>query len=380
MIAKIIFNITILLFISDSIYAQAQFDSLTNTGIKQIYSLEFKKAEATFNKVQYDFPKKPAGKFFDAMIVWWKIMLNMNDEEYDDILIDKLDNVIDFCDDLLDENENNFDAQFFKGGALGFKGRLNSLREEWFNAALNGKEALPLVYKSYEIDSTNADVQLGFGIYNYYAAVIPEKYPFVKPLMLFFPKGDKKKGLKQLIYAADKSKYAKYEARFFLINIYYKFEENYNQALFYVNQLQKEFPNNSVVEKYKGRILIKSGKTESAVKVYQSILRKNKLGLTGYNNPLKREALYYVGLNYYTKNIPDSALVFFSDCYTLSKKLDGEKETGFRINALLYKAECNKKLGRLNIALKDFNNVLELDDFRNSHKKAQEYIDGINSK
>ena len=117
--------------------------------------MKFGEAEKTFSKVQKDFPKHPAGKFFDAMIVWWKIMIDQDNEEYDEMFEDKLENVIDFCDDLLDENEKNVDAIFFKGGSLGFRGRLYSIRQKWFDAALDGKEALPLVYEAYEIDPKN---------------------------------------------------------------------------------------------------------------------------------------------------------------------------------------------------------------------------------
>jgi len=377
-IPKIIFLIFLFIIGNKPVTAQtSKYDSLITAGIKQIYSIRFEKADSTFNIVRRNYPNKIEGKFFDAMIVWWKIMLDMNNEQYDEIFLNKLDDVIDFCDSLLDKDENNIDAVFFKGGALGFKGRLQSLRHEWFKAALNGKEALPLVFRAYEIDSTNVDVQLGFGIYNYYAEVIPKKYPFVKPLMLFFPKGNKKKGLEELIFAADKSHYAKYEARFFLMYIYYKFEENYNQALFYANELINEFPNNPVIEKYKGRIFIKTNQMDNAVKVYKDILRKSNLKLRGYNNPIKREALYYIGLNYFNKNILDSALVFFSECENLSKQIDGKKETGFRINALLYVAECNEKLGNIEAAVKNYEEVLELKNFRNSHARAQKHIDKI---
>ncbi len=376
-VIRVLFFLLLLAFPYSLIAQTAQYDSLITKGIKQIYSLQYTKADSTFNYLQQKFPNKPAGKFFDAMVVWWEIMPDMNNEKYDDILIEKLDSVIDFCDNIIDRDENNIEAVFFKGGALGFKGRLNSLRSEWFDAAMNGKEALPLVFKAYEIDSTNIDVQLGFGIYNYYAAVIPDKYPMVKPVMFFFPKGNKKKGLEQLIYAADKSHYAKYEARFMLMNIYYKFEKNYNQALFYCDELLDDFPNNSVFEKYKGRILIKQNKMNAAVNLYKGILRKYDLGLTSYNNPLKREALYYVGRDFFNRSVFDSSLIYFNSCEALSKEIDGEKETGFRINAILYVAECNEKLGNIKTALQKYEEVLDLDEFRDSHHKAQKHIDKI---
>ena len=211
----------------------SKFDSLVTNGIDHIYNIKFDKAKDSFNELEKAYPKHPAAKFFKAMIIWWQIMLDQDNESYDELFEDKLEEVIDFCDDILDENDQDIDALFFKGGSLGFRGRLYSIRKEWFDAALDGKDALPIVYEAYEIDPTNEDVKLGFGIYNYYAAAIPEKYPFIKPAMIFFPSGDKEKGIKQLEAAAEKAKYAAVEAEFFLMNLYYQFEDDYNKALIY---------------------------------------------------------------------------------------------------------------------------------------------------
>ena len=47
--------------------------------------------------------------------------MDPDNESYDDQFYDKLDNVIDQCDDILDKNSENVDALFFKGGAIGFQ-------------------------------------------------------------------------------------------------------------------------------------------------------------------------------------------------------------------------------------------------------------------
>ena len=101
-----------------------------------------------------------------------------------------------------------------------------SFRESWLSAADDGREALPLIEHANEVDPKNIDVQLGFGIYNYYADVLPEKYPVVKPFMIFLPSGDKELGIKQLKNAAKNGKYTKYEAQYFLMTLYYRFEND----------------------------------------------------------------------------------------------------------------------------------------------------------
>ena len=191
-----------------AVFSQKQtYDSLVKAGINQIYSIKFEEAEKTFQVLKKEYPKHPASRFFFAMIDWWNIILSEENEELDDRFYENIEETVDFCDEILDNNPDDVDAMFFKGGAIGFRGRLNVIRENWFSAANDGREALPLVEHAYELDPTNVDVQLGFGIYNYLAAVIPERYPIVKPVMIFFPEGNKELGLEQLKEAAASGKY-----------------------------------------------------------------------------------------------------------------------------------------------------------------------------
>ncbi|MFZ1291877.1 MAG: tetratricopeptide repeat protein [Melioribacteraceae bacterium] len=371
---KNLLKLVIIFFISNFINAQTEkFDSLLNLGINQIYNIKFDDAEKTFSKVQKEFPKHPAGKFFDAMIVWWKIMIDQDNEEYDEIFEEKLENVIDFCDDLLDENDENVDAIFFKGGSLGFRGRLYSIRQKWFDAALDGKDALPLVYEAYEIDPKNEDVKLGFGIYNYYAEAIPEKYPFIKPAMIFIPKGDKKKGIEQLTTAAKKAKYAAIESKFFLLTSFYQFEEDFDKALIYAEELSKMFPNNPIFEKYVGRIYTKKNDYTQASKIFKSMMDKNENKLLGYNKSVLREASYYVAVEQMRKNQIDLAKKNFLTCEEVSRILDknAEEESGFLISALVYLAKINEQQGDKNNAVKINKELLRLRDYNGSHEKAK---------
>jgi tetratricopeptide (TPR) repeat protein len=362
---------------SNFVMAQtSEFDSLINRGINQIYNIKFEQAERTFKELDQKYPKHAAGKFFDAMIVWWKIMLDQNNEQFDELFEDKLEDVIDFCDDLLDENDKNVDAIFFKGGALGFRGRLYSIRKEWFDAALDGKDALPLVYEAFNIDSTNEDVKLGFGIYNYYAEAIPEKYPFIKPAMIFFPKGDKKKGIEQLEIAAEKAKYAAIESEFFLMNLYYQFENDYDKALIYAENLHKRFPDNPIFEKYVGRVFVKKGNYTKASKYFSDIKRKSNANFPGYNEMLKRESAYYLGVHFIRKNMIDSAKTNFEQCIDISKELDenNDEESGFMINGMLYLAKIADQTGERKIAIKLYERLLDLRNYNDSHKKAERFL------
>ncbi len=350
--------------------------SLT-AGVHQIYNIKFEEAETTVKIIKQEFPVHPAGYFFDAMIYWWKIMLDFDNEEYDDILIDKLEEVIDLCDDIIDDDPENVDAVFFKGGSLGFRGRLGAVRESWFAAGMDGKEALPLVYRAYELDSLNNDVQLGFGIYNYYASVIPEQYPMVKPLMMFFPAGDKIKGIEQLEKAAFHGRYSKYESRYFLMTLFYKFEKNYSSALKYAKLLTDEFPDNPSFQRYYGRIIVGMGDYNQASKIFRDIRNKCLNGRRGYSLWTKREADYYLAMNFKNNGKIDSALTYFNECVKISETIDDDSESGFLVNAVYYIAVLYEQKGLKEEAIKNYNRVLEMREFKNSHDKAERNLETL---
>jgi len=197
------------------------FDLHTKQGIDHVYNLEFDRANKDFEYLTSVYPNHPAGYFFLAMVDWWRISLDFDNESLDDTFIAKLDVVIDKCDSILDNHPDDVTALFFKGGSLGFRGRLRANRGSWIKAANDGRLALPIVRHAYSIAPDNYDILLGMGIYNYYAEAIPEQYPIVKPLMFFFPNGDKKKGIEQLTAAAEKAKYASVEADYFLLQLNY---------------------------------------------------------------------------------------------------------------------------------------------------------------
>ncbi len=371
----------LIIFISISLKINAQdvkFDSTVVNGIRQIYSIDFEAALKTFQGLAADYPNHPAGIFFIAMIDWWKIILDASTEEHDESFLNKIEDVITQCDRILDNKPDDVDALFFKGGAIGFRGRLSSLRNSWLSAAGDGKEALPLVERAAELDPDNIDVKLGFGIYNYYAAVIPEQYPIVKPLMIFLPSGDKELGIKQLKSIAADGKYTKYEARYFLMTLYYNFEKDFNAAEGYSVALSREFPNNPVFERWRGRIAIKKSDLFLADSIFKDILWKAKKNLTGYNTlNTQREASYYVGYNYRNAGQYDSALVYFEKCVSLSQKLDKDVESGFLINSTLYLGVIKEMNGEYAAAKMYYEKVLDMREFGNSHDLADVYLERI---
>ena len=365
-----------MIFAASKIYPQgAVFDSTVTAGIKQIYGIQFSEAEKTFRSLIADYPDRPQGRFFLAMVDWWKILLNPDNESFDDVFYQKIEDVIYQCDQILKQNPNDVNALFFKGGAIGFRGRLRAFRDSWLKAADDGRIALPIVEHAAKLDPKNIDVQLGFGIYDYYAAVIPEENPLMKPLMIFFPPGNKTRGISEITNVALNGKYAKYEARYFLMTLYYNFENNPVMADKYANMLYSDFPDNPVFERWLGRISAKQGDFYNASKIFSDVLKKADENFTGYNNTeLRREAVYYIGYEFKSLNQIDSSIVYFKECKDYSKQIDKDETSGFLINSYLYLGMLYDLKGNRDIAIEYYKKTLALKDFNNSKIFAKQYL------
>ncbi len=367
--------IIILLIVPSILPQNSIFDSTVSAGIKQIYDIKFPEAEKTFRGLIADYPGKPQGRFFLAMVDWWKILLDPDNESYDDVFYQKLEDVIFQCDQILKKTPNDVNALFFKGGAIGFRGRLRAFRESWLKAADDGRDALPIVEHAAKLDPKNIDVQLGFGIYNYYAAVIPEQYPLMKPLMIFFPPGNKQKGIDELTNVALNGKYAKYEARYFLMTLYFYFENNPFKADYFANMLTKDFPDNPLFERWSGRIAAKRGDYYNASKIFSDVLEKADKNYTGYNYPsVRRESTYYIAYQYKNLSQLDSAIIYFKECANLSKQIDVKETSGFLSNSYLYLGMIYDLQSKREKAIEYYKRTLHLKDYNNSRALAENYL------
>lgn len=350
------------------------FEAAVQRGITHVYNLEFEAADQDFATLVGLRPAHPAGYFFRAMVLWWKIMIDIDDEQYDRRFYRELDHVVAICDSMLDVNENDVDAIFFKGGAIGFEGRLRFHRDEWMEAANAGRQALPLVRKASELDPGNFDIYLGTGIYNYYAEVIPNEYPVVKPLMLFVPAGDKAKGLEQLTIASQKAKYAGVETSYFLLQIYYSFEREYTKALALARSLHDRFPGNMVFHKYLGRCYAVMGNYPRAAEVWGEIRAKCRKGARGYTMAVEREAEYYLGSSATALHKYDEALAHLYRCDELSRQLDVKQPSGFMTMANLKIGNVYDLQGKRELARTQYTKVLGLTSYKDAHQQAERYL------
>ena len=349
-------------------------DSLVRRGIASVYNLEFENAQKDFQELIRRDPGDPAGYFFQAMVRWWMIMIDIDDTRYDAEFYAALDGVIAMCDSLLERNRDDVNAIFFKGGAIGFEGRLKFHRNDYLGAANAGRKALPLVREIQDLDPSNSDVLLGAGIYNYYADVIPGEYPFVKPLLLFLPAGDRQKGLAQLRTASEKGRYAAVEAEYFLLQIEYFYEKDFKEALALALDLHGKFPANMIFHRYCGRSYVALNNWDMARNQFMEIIERSRTGMRGYTPAVEREAQYYCGMAAMTGRRFDEALAYFYRCDEISRALDREEASGFMSMANLRIGMVYDMQGKRDLATAQYRKVLAMANYQDSRALAGQYL------
>jgi tetratricopeptide (TPR) repeat protein len=348
-------------------------DARVQRGIDDIYNIEFAKADKEFEEVIHLMPDHPAGYFFQAMTQWWRILGNFEDESHDKEFLGALDKVVSMCEKRLDKDENDVTALFYKGGAVGFEGRLRANRGSWLAAANDGLVALPAIRKAFKLDPTNSDVLLGMGMYNYYADVIPGQYPIIKPVMLFLPSGDKKKGLEQLEVAAQKARYAKVEAMYFLLQTYFSYERQFVRALEIAQALHNKYPRNPLFHRMYGRCYVSMGYWAEAFRVFSEVEEKYRTHQAGYDVYDGREAYYYIARNLFLIGRFEESLQNLLRCDEICRRVDKGSASGFMSMANLMMGmiyDVQKKRGS---ALAQYQKVLEMKEFENTHKEARRY-------
>ena len=349
-------------------------DQRIQRGIDYIYNIQFNKADSVFAGVVRWNPQHPVGYFFQAMTQWWRILTNFDDESQDQRFYDMLDKVITLCEDRLEKNPNDVTALFFKGGAVGFRGRLRANRGKWIGAANDGLVALPIVQKAYKLDPKNYDVLLGIGIYNYYADVIPDQYPFVKPFMIFFPGGDRKKGLLQLEDASKHAKYARVEANYFLMQSYFQYEKDFAKAMAIAVDLNKKYPENPLFHRYVGRCYVSTGHLGEANDVFLEIEKRFRKKQTGYDDYDGREAYYYIGKYHFLTGQMDQALRNLYKSDSLSRIVDKDVASGFMSLANLMIGMVYDTQNKRSVAIDQYKKVLDMKEFENSRRDAEQYL------
>ncbi|QCK16498.1 tetratricopeptide repeat protein [Mangrovivirga cuniculi] len=324
--------------------------------VNNLYNFRFEKADLQFGWLQQEYPWHPLGYFLRGLSEWWKILPNMQDKSRDDRFHAYMDSAIYLAEFLYKKPPNKIEASFFLAAAYGFKGRLLSEREEWLKAASAGKKALKYLEDSEEYTNLSPEFLFGHALYNYYSVWIPDNYPALKPILIFFKKGDKDLGIKQLREVANNAFYTRTEAQHFLVKILNSEKKNKSEALLVAKLLMDTYPKNSVFMMYYARLLYNSGRWSQMVPVCDTIMTRIDANEFGYGPWAGKYAAFFLGEHYKAKRENEKAKYYYRRAIDFGEVGEME-ESGYHLYSLL--------------------NLLRIADEEEDHEVAEEYVEAI---
>jgi hypothetical protein len=284
---------------------------LLKRGVDDIYDCRFERAREVAGELKGQYPNHPVIYLYSGMIKYWEkhplIPNSQNSASYESDMLK--------CIKLCEEAQTYGDYPEYLLANLGARGMLlmyyadNNLTDKVNPLVISTYRYLR---ESFGYSSVYPDFYFFTGLYNYYREAYPEAHPIYRMLAFLFPKGDKEKGIDEIIIAAKKSIMLKAEAYSFLSYIFINFENNYQTSLTFTRGLHELYPSNRhfLAGYIKNLLLVK--KYDEAEKITASL--KNEAGspyfnaqLSVFNGILKEKKYhdYVQAQRYYNKGISE---------------------------------------------------------------------------
>lgn len=267
--------------------------------INAMYNFKFDEAELKFLEFKERYPEHPMPDFLMALSYWWRMMPDLENEEYTKPYVNTffkyIDAAIEKGETAFEKDEDNEELAFILAAAYGFKGRYYAELHSFFKAAGAGNKALNYMFKFKGRAELNPEFLFGDALFNYYAEWLKQEYTLLRPVLAFFPKGDKALGIKQLKEVAYNAFYTRTEAQYFLMRIYYNEENREDLALPTARYLGTTFPDNAYFQRMYARLSFSQGKWLETEKTSTDILYKLNIGMPGYEAISGRYASFFLG-------------------------------------------------------------------------------------
>ena len=314
--------------------------------VNDMYNFKFAQADKQFGWLAQDYPEHPLPYFLLGLSQWWRMAPNINNGQHDQQFMSYMDQAIDLAKIMRDQNPDNAEASFFLSAAYGFKGRLHAERKNWRKAASAGKSALKYLDESRAKSELSPEFLFGDALYNYYSVWIPENYPILKPILVFFKKGDKELGIEQLQEVANNAFYTRTEAQFFLMRILALEQKELIKALQVSQYLNTTFPDNPYFHRFYARLLYTTGRHFQAERESLNILAKIDSGMVGYGPVSGRYASFFLGQIYINKNRLEDAQAYYQRAVTFSEE-SNDLESGYYLYSLIGLGDIAYNLGNV---------------------------------
>ncbi len=331
----------------------------TTSAINAMYNFKFEQADLEFRFLEVKYPEHPLPTFLRGLETWWHIVPNEEDDQYDKRFFGFMEQTVEKAGKLWKKDEGNLEAAFFLAAGYGFMGRLNSYRHNWRRATNDGRLALKWLEVSRGKEKLSPEFLFGDALFNYYQQYIHENYAMLRPVLAFFPKGNKQLGLEQLTTVTRNAFYTRTEAQTYLMRMYANEESSPNKAYPLAAYLAKTFPDNAYFQRSLARMAFSTGRLTECYTVSEQIKTKFNASMPGYEYNSLRYADYFLGyINMTMKHDSASAITNFKSAIDAADRCN-QRESGYTLYALYYVGLLEDRLGNRDAATDRMEEVMK---------------------
>jgi tetratricopeptide (TPR) repeat protein len=315
-VSKLLKKIGVVLLLAPSCISAANgpYERLVDEGIQHAYNMEVEQATQAFNRLIEMDPHNPQGYVLQSVNYFYQTQFQEDNEDAKKQFKKHTGDAVKYAKKRLASEQYGRDALFYLGTVNMYLAAHHGDQNNWLKSYWYGKEGIKYLEKVIEIDPNYNDAYFGLGLYHYYADVMPR---FLKVVTSFLGiEGDRKKGLHELELAAEKGRYTRAEAIFFLSVVHSSLEREYEKAVGYTQRLLDLYPMNRGFLTLHGENLRDAGKHEAAVEIFNRLLALDNASYPVFDV----FSNYSLGNLFFELNGFETAMVYYNKAVALAEQ------------------------------------------------------------
>lgn len=335
---------------------------LVNQTLQAIYNNQPAQTNTLLNQLDQRTANHPGVDLLRAVRLHWQWFPARTDQGLRNQLVTLLEKTAANAAQGLDRHADDPELMFTYFTAEAMLTRMAYYDRQMLKSVAYAKNAYAYLQKGRAYRQQYPDFYFSSGLYDYYREEYPQLHPAYKPLVWFMRSGDKQKGMNQLVLAIQQSLFSRVEATLYLTHILADYENRAPEALPYLAQLAKQYPDNPFFSARYAEMLLNAQRPASASLLIDNLLKNPQ--------PVYRQ----VGLVLKARLRLSQGATLEAD--TLAQQLlqNPPKDEAWQAWAYTIRARVAVQTGQLKQARLHYKKVLDLAEYPILSQEAKHYL------
>lgn len=342
-------------------------------GQELLYHGRFDAALAIFSDLQASFPDDPRPYFLQALTYRWLARIDPESEKRQQQFEKSIGKSIAVSGTLLKHDAEHVHAVLVLAASYGYRAEYYQFQKDRWNKAYDDAVRMrDYLDRAKELEQAgNIDVQLGLGLYNYYAYVYRKKIGWWN-FLVSLPKGDKERGIAQIQTVREQGTYLRVEAWYFLTEIF-KSDDDYGEyAIPTTKALHEAYPEHPYFHIFLAGLYHARQDWRNSLRTAQAVLESAKHS-PYYSDYIIYQATYLVGESSFYLGHYDDALAAFDVIVAKRPAKPAYLLPWSHLRRGTIYSLTEKKAR----AIEEYQQVFELDDALDVHALARGFLDRL---